>query len=271
MKKLFLTPKNRFRNMRTKILCCASAALFLFFAQTAYSISVNPKSKTALRNSLKKYSASRNTMDATAKRKGAAKSGRKKTSRSNTYGSGEKKDQIVYTMPDPKDFQPATLVDVEDGDTIRVLLDSSPFTVSLYGIDAPERTQTHGVQAMQVLRKLLKRKKIRLQIYDKERASRRCLAVVSVGEKNVNELLVKGGHVWEKKKYCYESFCSDWLAYQKEAEEAKKGLWSYPEPRAPWLWRAMPPEKRHDLQQGYSPVANGLRSRYGKDTTIIGP
>lgn len=211
-------------------------------------------------------------MDASAKRKNAAKSGQKKTSRSSAYGAaGGKKDQIVYTVPEPKEFQPATMVDVEDGDTIRVLLDDSPFTVSLYGVDAPERTQMHGVQAMQALTRLLRRKKINLQIYDKERASRRCLAVVAVGEKNVNELLVKGGHAWVRKKYCYESFCSDWLIYQKEAEDAKKGLWSYPDPRAPWMWRAMPPEQRYDLQQGYSPVANGLRSRYGKDTTIIGP
>ena len=86
----------------------------------------------------------------------------------------------MYTLPEPKVFQSATMVDVEDGDTIRVILDDSPFTVTLYGIDSPERTQPHGVQAVQAVTKLLNRKKISLQIYDKDRENRRCLAVVSV-------------------------------------------------------------------------------------------
>jgi endonuclease YncB( thermonuclease family) len=126
------------------------------------------------------------------------------------------------------------------------------------------------MQALQALTRLLKRKKIKLQVYDTDRQQRRCLAVVSVGKKNVNELLVKGGHAWVNKEYCYESFCADWLASQQKAKEAKKGLWSYPRAIAPWSWRAMPLERKHIFQTGYSPVDNGLRSRYGKDTTIIG-
>ena len=273
MKKFFNPLKNRFRNMRNTILCCACAVLWLFSAQNAFSISVNPKSKAALRESLKKSSASRRNMDASLQGKGAAGAGKgKRSRRASGYSStGGEKNQLVYTLPEPKEFQSATMVNVEDGDTVQVLLNDSPFTVSLYGIDAPERTQTHGVQAMRTLTKLLGRKKIELQIYDTERENRRCLAVVSVGKKNVNELLVKGGHAWVKREHCYESFCTDWLTYQREAEDAKKGLWSYPEPVAPWVWRTMPPEKRSVLRQGYSPVANGLRSRYGKDTTIIGP
>ena len=162
------------------------------------------------------------------------------------------------------------MVDVEDGDTIRVLWNDSPFTVSLYGIDCPERTQPHGMQALQTLTRLLKRKKIQLQVYDTDQQQRRALAIVFSGKKNVNELLVKGGHAWVNIAYCYEPFCSDWLTSQQKAKEDKKGLWSYSQVIAPWVWRATPLEKRRVLQTGYSPVDNGLRSRYGKDTTIIG-
>ena len=257
-----------------KILSCVSVFLWFFSAQHAHSIGVDPKSKRFLRETVKNYSASKKKADsALSKSNSSSSSGKKKTSRTDKSGSGStggEKNTIVYTLPEPKAFQSAIMVDVEDGDTIRVILDDSPFTVTLYGIDSPERTQPHGVKAVQAVTKLLNRKKISLQIYDKDGGNRRCLAVVSAGEKNVNELLVKGGHAWVKRENCYESFCSNWLSSQAKAKAAKKGLWSYPEPIAPWVWKSMPPERRHVLQRGYSPVDNGLRSRYGKDTTIIG-
>jgi endonuclease YncB( thermonuclease family) len=268
--------------VRYKILSCICVFLWIFSVQHAHSIGVDPKSKRSLRKTLKAESASKSKADSASSKSSSSKkssrssnSGKKKTSGVGKSGSGsaggeKERNKIVYTVPEPKAFQAATMVDVEDGDTIRVILDNSPFTVSLYGIDSPERTQPHGVQAVQAVTKLLNRKKISLQIYDKDRENSRCLAVVSVGEKNVNELLVKGGHAWVQREYCYESFCSDWISSQAQAKAAKKGLWSYPQPMAPWVWRAMPLERRQVLQRGYSPVDNGLRSRYGKDTTIIG-
>jgi micrococcal nuclease len=272
-----------FNMVRYKTLSCVCVFLWIFSVQNALSIGVDPKSKRSLRKTLKNYSASKSKADSASSKRSNSKnsssssSGKKKTSRAGKSssgsagaGAGGEKKKIVYTLPDPKAFQAATMVDVEDGDTIRVILDGSSFTVSLYGIDSPERTQPHGVNAFEAITKLLKRKKISLQIYDKDGANHRCLAVVSVGEKNINELLVKGGHAWVQREYCYESFCTDWLFFQNQAKAAKKGLWSYPEPIAPWAWRSMSPEMRDVLQRGYSPVDNGLRSRYGKDTTIIG-
>lgn len=259
-----------------KTLSCVCVFLWMFSVQHAFALGVNPQSKRALRKSLKNYSTSRSKAGSfTTQGRGrtGAKAGRKGTARSHAGGKGksrEEKNKIIYTLPEPKKFSPATMVDVEDGDTIHVLWNDAPFTVSLYGIDSPERTQPHGIQAMQVLKRLLRRKNIKLQVYDTDRKKRRCLAVVSVGKTNVNKLLVRGGHAWVRQKYCSASFCTDWLSSQQKAKAAKKGLWSYPVPIAPWVWRAMPKERRHILQRGYSPVDNGLRSRYGKDTTIIG-
>ena len=259
--------------VRYKTLSCVCIFLWIFSVQTAFSIGVDPASKRSLRKTLKNYSASKSKADSASSKSSSSKSSRSSSagkSNSGLSSAAGEKNSIVYTVPEPKAFQAATMVDVEDGDTIRVILDNSPFTVSLYGIDSPERTQPHGVQAVQAVTKLLNRKKIKLQIYDRDGANRRCLAVVSVGEKNINELLVKGGHAWVQGEYCYESFCSDWISSQTQAKAAKKGLWSYPEPMEPWVWRAMPKERRHVLQRGYNPVENGLRSRYGKDTTLIG-
>jgi endonuclease YncB( thermonuclease family) len=257
--------------LRYKILSYACIFFWMFSVQYACALSVNPESKKALRKSLSDYSASRKIPSSSSSKKSSSESSRSSSSGTSSYGSGDKEnDKLIYSVPEPKSFQSATMLEVEDGDTIRVLWNDISFTVSLYGIDSPERTQPHGMEALQVLTKFLKKNKIQLQVYDVDRQKRRCLAVVSVGKKNVNELLVKRGHAWVNKQYCYESFCASWLTSEQKAKKAKKGLWSYPQSIAPWLWRAMPLERRRVFQTGYSPVDNGLRSRYGKDTTIIG-
>ncbi len=160
------------------------------------------------------------------------------------------------------------MVNVLDGDTIRVILDGSPCKVSLYGIDTPEKRQMHGPQAAHTVTRLINRKKIKLQIYDQDKEDR-CLAIVFVGKKNINELLVKRGHAWVHEQYCYEQFCDDWLDYQNRAKSAKKGLWDDPNPVPPWVWRKAPSSMRGE-KRGYSPVENGLLSRNGRLTTIMG-
>ncbi len=256
--------------LRYKTLSSVWIVLLMFAVNNAFSISVNPKSKQFLRKTTKNYSKSRSKNYSNP---GSGKSSHQGSGTASASGSGSysssTEDTILYTLPEPKESQTATMVDVIDGDTIRVILDDSPCTVSLFGIDTPEKTQPHGEKVKQVLGKLLKRKKVNLKIYDKGNKAR-CLAVVSAGGKNINELLVKGGHAWVNRRYCYESFCSDWESYQEKAKSQKKGLWGYPDPKAPWVWRALPAEKRRSWERGYSPVANGLRSRYGKYTTIMG-
>jgi endonuclease YncB( thermonuclease family) len=244
--------------------------LLVFAADNAFSIGVNPKSKSYLRSTLKNSSEEKNKKPSNSgsNNSSGSKIANSSKSRKNSY-SAPKDSSILYTLPAAKEFQPATMVKVLDGDTIQVILDGSPFKVSLYGIDTPEKTQSHGVQAAQAVTRLINRKKIQLQVYDKERDGR-CSAIVSVGGKNINELLVKGGHAWVNEKYCYEAFCSDWVSYQNKAKSQGKGLWSDSNPKPPWVWRGMPSHLKRGIKQGYSPVANGLRSRYGKFTTIMG-
>ncbi|XOF32363.1 MAG: thermonuclease family protein [Candidatus Electrothrix sp. YB6] len=161
---------------------------------------------------------------------------------------------------------------IEDGDTIEVVINGSPCKVSLYGIDAPEKTQLYGPEAARAAARFIGRKNIQLQLYDKiyeGNGTSRCLAVVLVNGRNVNGLLVKGGYAWVNKEHCYESFCSSWEADQRTAQAKKKGLWTDTAPVPPWKWKNMTLEER-GKQRHYSPVANGMRSRYGRLTTILG-
>ncbi|MCI5142331.1 MAG: hypothetical protein D3909_11570, partial [Candidatus Electrothrix sp. ATG1] len=117
--------------MRYKTLSFVCVFLYLFSAHNSFSIGVDPKSKRGLRKTLKKYSASRKNQDSSQKKKGTSSSG-KRSSSGSTGSAGEERNRIVYTLPEPKAAQTATMVEVEDGDTIRVLLNDSSFMVTLY-------------------------------------------------------------------------------------------------------------------------------------------
>jgi endonuclease YncB( thermonuclease family) len=269
-----------FSMLPCKSFSCLLAVLFLFIcsAGNALSIGVNPESKQYLRSTLKDRSASRSKAYSQA---GAG--GRSRSAAGGSSASASKKakgesykssinSSIVITPPVPKQAQPAKMVGIEDGDTIQAVINGSPCKVSLYGIDAPEKTQPYGPEAARAAARFIGRKNIQLQLYDKlyeGNGTSRCLAVVLVNGKNVNGLLVRGGYAWVNKEHCYESFCSSWETDQRTAQAKNKGLWADTAPVPPWTWRNMTPEER-GKQRHYSPVANGMRSRYGRLTTIIG-
>jgi hypothetical protein len=112
-----------------KIFSFCVITLLIFSVENAFSLGVNPKSKQFLRETLKKNSTARNQnqANATNKRSSRSKKTSRTTSKRNTSSSSKNKNRnIVYTFPVPKKFQTATMVNVLDGDTIRVILDGSP-------------------------------------------------------------------------------------------------------------------------------------------------
>jgi endonuclease YncB( thermonuclease family) len=52
---------------------------------------------------------------------------------------------------------------------------------------------------------------------------------------NVNHTLVKDGWCWWYRKYALGDVVLEGL--EKDAPEAKKGLWADPQPVPPWQWR----------------------------------
>jgi endonuclease YncB( thermonuclease family) len=52
---------------------------------------------------------------------------------------------------------------------------------------------------------------------------------------NVNHELVKDGWCWWYRKYAPEN--TELESLEKDAREAKKGLWADPQPVPPWEWR----------------------------------
>ena len=128
------------------------------------------------------------------------------------------------------------VVSIADGDTITVLQDNNQYKIRLYGIDTPEKKQDFGQKAKQFTSDMVFKQHVKVVAYDIDRYGR-TVGMVYLGQKCLNEELIKNGFAWVYKKYCSESFCKDWLQLEQEARANKIGLWIYENPIPPWDFR----------------------------------
>lgn len=140
--------------------------------------------------------------------------------------------------PAPAAGQPVLVgkvLSVTDGDTIKVQLDSGPITVRFDAIDAPERSQPWGREAYAELARRLKRQVVGLEVRTQDQYDR-LVAVVYLGDENINGWMVRQGHAWAYRQYLSEA---DYCTWEASARSAQLGLWSLPPQGwyAPWEWR----------------------------------
>lgn len=129
---------------------------------------------------------------------------------------------------------------VVDGDTIEVRAYKGVFTVRLEGIDAPERYQDHSAKATKALADLVLRRDVEVHLTGTDQYGRH-LAIVKVGEVNVNERLLADGWVWQ-----YDEFNTDpaWATLEEEARAEKRGLWAHENQIPPWEFRKLEGQRR---------------------------
>lgn len=133
------------------------------------------------------------------------------------------------------------VVGVHDGDSITVLASGTEqIKVRLEGIDAPELKQPFSQSAKEALSTMVFGKAVNFERLKRDRYGR-TLAVIFVGQTNVNLELVKQGFAWR-----YEAYSQDpvLLDAQNSAKAAKRGLWADPSPVSPWEWRASKRKKK---------------------------
>lgn len=127
----------------------------------------------------------------------------------------------------------ATVTGVSDGDTMHVLIDGERVKVRLANIDAPEKKQDWGRRSEQALRQLVYRQQVRLSWREQDRYGR-IVADVWSGPVHVNAELVRNGSAMVYERYSRDPSLK---RLQEQAQSAKVGLWSQPNPVAPWTWR----------------------------------
>jgi len=134
----------------------------------------------------------------------------------------------------------ARVVGVSDGDTITVLdNNNSQYKVRLSGIDAPEKKQPFGQASKQSLSELVYDKQVIVDWHKNDRYGR-IVGKVLLNRADINLMQVKRGLAWHYTKYQKEQPSEDRLIYLnalKDAQKAKQGLWTEPNPIAPWDWR----------------------------------
>jgi endonuclease YncB( thermonuclease family) len=128
------------------------------------------------------------------------------------------------------------VVGVADGDTITVLHDEKQAKIRLYGIDCPERGQAFGKKAKQFTSNMVFQKTVSVEEITRDRYGR-TVALVYLDDKSLNEALIRAGLAWMYHRYCEEPICWKWRNLETEANRAKVGLWSDPNPIPPWEFR----------------------------------
>lgn len=132
------------------------------------------------------------------------------------------------------------VVGVADGDTLTVLDNAhTRHRIRLAGIDAPEKAQAYGEASKRNLSRLVFGESVRVEYAKHDRYGRIVGKILKDGhDASLEQLRV--GLAWHYKQYQREQSRADRSAYadvEREAQQAKLGLWRDPAALAPWVWR----------------------------------
>jgi endonuclease YncB( thermonuclease family) len=143
---------------------------------------------------------------------------------------------------------------VRDGASLVVVIpELGQRELRLLGVELPEPPrpgrngtpaspgQPFGPQAAEYVRDLLVDKLIRFDVYGRDRSGR-SLAVVWLGDIDVNLTLVKEGLAWVSPTLAVPKVRIGLELAERQAQVGKYGLWALPNPEPPWDFR-----KRHRL------------------------
>lgn len=143
----------------------------------------------------------------------------------------------------------AKVIAVMDGDTVLVLRDNMQIKVRLAEIDAPEIAQAFGEKSKQSLAELVLNKQVHVDSQAVD-VYGRLVALIKVGELNVNHEQVQRGMAWASSR---SNKGKALLELQNGAKKAKHGLWAQTDPLPPREWR-----KAHTAPQQQHVVQNNL-------------
>lgn len=146
----------------------------------------------------------------------------------------------IKPTPTPTVAIAAEVVDVHDGDTLKVRVDGAVLTVRLVGIDAPELKQARwGLQARTALALAVSDRRVGLQVMGID-LYRRTLGVVLVDRKPVQLGLVRSGLALARNFGKHIPGWSDYVAAETAARTERLGIWSDPAFIEPAVWRKLP-------------------------------
>ena len=126
------------------------------------------------------------------------------------------------------------VIKIIDGDTFDLLLqNNTTIRVRMNSIDCPEKKQPYYKNAKQALSQYIFGKNVNVISKSKDKY-KRTLADVFLGNENINLKMIANGFAWHFKKYSSNIILAK---AEINAMVKKLGLWSLPNPIAPWDFR----------------------------------
>jgi len=134
------------------------------------------------------------------------------------------------------------VVGIIDGDTIKIVQNKQEYKVRLAEIDCPERGQPFGTQAKNLTSNLVFGKTVEIKSGGWDRYHRVIGEVFLPDGRSLNKELVRSGLAWQYKHYSKDN---EYEKLEREARQAKRGLWIDKHPVSPWEWRNNAKRKTH--------------------------
>jgi micrococcal nuclease len=156
------------------------------------------------------------------------------------------------------------VVGVIDGDTIDLLINGRTETVRLFGIDCPEGGQVYGQKAKQFTSAMVYGKTVSLARKGID-LNGRTVGTVDIGGRSLEEILVRGGYAWYFKSHASNPVLA---GMEQEARSQRRGLWAYPAPVPPWVYRHRDGEIAGSSSRRSGKTVQNLESR-SEQTTVV--
>ena len=126
------------------------------------------------------------------------------------------------------------VISVIDGDSVTVLLAGRQVKVRLADIDAPEKCQDSGKRARTVLTGLVLNREVQLDVTGNDAYGRTLARVSTPAHGSINAAMIERGAAWVFRRYSNDPKL---IEAEDQARRFHVGLWSDPNPMAPWDWR----------------------------------
>lgn len=135
-------------------------------------------------------------------------------------------------------FKPYTITgivtEIVNGNSFKIVINNVEIVVKLYGIYAPEKFQFYGIDSKSELQNWILDKTVTVDVSGKDQYGR-LVGTVYCDYANINWIMVSTGSAWWYKAYAPNDTVLKRLQF--EAKEAKRGLWQFPNPIAPWNFK----------------------------------
>jgi endonuclease YncB( thermonuclease family) len=143
-----------------------------------------------------------------------------------------------------------TVTKIVDGDTVHLTTpEQTKLKIRLYGIDAPETDksnnktgqinkpgQPYGEESMNALANKIMGKKVKVDILDIDKY-RRMVCMIYLDDRNINLEMIRDGYAEAFVEYLKPPYREEFLAAEREAQSARKGIWSLPDYERPRVYR----------------------------------